>query len=110
MSQAEREAFEAWHQYDLEEESNTKAVMSAVRAKVSPVVFAEIEEYIVESDHTHGYSIVTTPVGKPHDDGYSFGDVLIDQTMNGGYTGDSFAGTVCIPLGQGEFLKFHYSM
>ena len=32
------------------------------------------------------------------------------KTINGGYTGDEFAGTICIEVGKDEYLMFNYSM
>lgn len=37
-------------------------------------------------------------------------NVWVDQTTNGGYSGDSFAGTVSIKLKRGKFLEWDYSM
>jgi hypothetical protein len=36
--------------------------------------------------------------------------VWVNQTTNGGYTGDEFAGTICIEIGENEYLKYNYSM
>ncbi|MHD0644204.1 hypothetical protein ACYPKM_01040 [Pseudomonas aeruginosa] len=99
----------AMNEYYRKEGEQRTAVLNEVRALVTPEVFAEIEEAITDSEQTTRFEIVDQAVGEPQDDGYSF-QVYINQTLHGGHTGDDFAGTVCIPLPDGRFLKFEYSM
>ncbi|MNJ75433.1 hypothetical protein D3C77_725320 [compost metagenome] len=70
--------------------------------------FQEIEESLAEFE-CFDYSIVEQPEGEAQDDGYVLGDVYVEQTVNGGFAGDSYAGTVCMPLGEGKYLKYHYA-
>ena len=112
LSQSEFEilaAAEAAIAQEFEEQSaKDNLVLDQVRKVVSAEVFTEIEGFLDEDDCSE-FSIVEQPVGEPQDDGYSLGDVYVDQTLNGGCSGDSYAGTICLPLGNGKYLKYDYS-
>jgi len=89
------------------------AAMREVRRLVRPKVYRDILEYIKDCDSTTDFSIVSAPGperDKQEERGYAFGYAYVNQYCNGGYTGDSYAGWVLIPLNAGKFLKFHYSM
>jgi len=85
-------------------------ILDQVRSKVSSDVFADIQDCIGTSGYVHDFRIEKTPIGQRQDDGYLFGPYFVNQTCNGGYTGDSFAGTVSIPLSSSEWIQFAYSM
>ncbi|WP_153785390.1 hypothetical protein [Pseudomonas sp. EMN2] len=94
---------------DLEDQwARDKVILEQVRQMVPVDVFKEIEEFLAQDDCSD-YSIVEQPVGEAQDDGYILGDVYVDQTMNGGMAGDSYAGTICLPLGCGKYLKYDYT-
>lgn len=59
---------------------------------------------------TCDYQIAGTPIGREQDEEGPWGKHFVNQTTNGGYTGDEYAGTVSIPLGDGRFFQFGYSM
>lgn len=99
----------AMNEYYRKEGEQRTAVLNEVRTLVTGEVFAEIESAIRDSEQTFFFQIVDKAEGDPQDDGYSF-QVYINQTVHGGHTGDEYAGTVCIPLPNGRFLKFEYAM
>lgn len=89
------------------------AAMREVRRLVRPKVYRDILKYIEDCDRTTEFSIVSEPGAekdKQDERGYAFKFAYVNQYCNGGYTGDSYAGYVLIPLNAGKFLKFHYSM
>ena len=101
---------DAYYEAERRQES---AAMREVRRLVRPKVYRDILEYIKDCDHTTEFSIVTEPGSdkdKQDERGYAFKFAYVNQYCNGGYTGDSYAGWVVIPLNAGKFLKFHYSM
>lgn len=85
-------------------------VLGEVRAAVSADVFAAIQQEFHECSHVFDFAIANTPKGEPQDDGAPWGMTYVNQTLNGGYTGDSFGGTVSIPLGNGKFFQYGYAM
>jgi hypothetical protein len=99
---------DAMHKSMAEEAAKDRAVLDQVRALVSPKVFAEIEEELQDADHTHSYLIADAPRGEPQETDYSLGDIYVDQTVNGGFTGDEHAGTVSMPLPDGRYFQFDY--
>lgn len=90
-----------------------EAAMRQVRRLVRRKVYRDMLKYIEDCDSTSDFSIVTEPGSekdKQDERGYAFKFAYVNQYENGGYTGDSYAGYVRIPLNAGKFLKFHYSM
>lgn len=94
-----------------EEHAKEQAILDQVRLLVTESVFAQIEEALYDGDYTstHDYQITPTPLGKPQDEGYAPGDIFVDQTTDGGLSGDEFAGTVSMPLPDGRFFQFYYT-
>lgn len=89
------------------------AALRVVRRLVRPKVYQDILKYIEDCETTTEFSIVTEPGAdkdKQDESPYAFEYAYVNQYCNGGYTGDSYAGCVCIPLNAGKFLRFHYSM
>lgn len=103
--QADRESIEReqkeWH-------AKNRAVLDQVKETVSAEAFRQIEDSLAESGFTHSYQIVTQPVGMPQDEGYVLGAVYVDQTTNGGFSGDDFAGTICMPIAAGSYFQYSY--
>jgi hypothetical protein len=94
-----------------EEHAKNQAVLDQVRQLVTAPVFEQIKEALYDSDSTstHDYLIADAPLGVPQDeDWYLLGDVFVDQTTNGGMSGDEFAGTMSLPLPDGRFFQFYY--
>jgi len=74
--------------------------------------FCDLEILITESDDTSYYSIENEPNGEYQEDyDYRFlKGYWVNQTTNGGYTGDEYAGTISVKLSNGKYFQFHYSM
>lgn len=89
--------------------ANNKAVLDQVQALVSPEAFQQIKDTLCDSGYTHGYLIADHPLGEPQDDGFVLGDVYVDQTLNGGFSGDDYAGTMSMPLQAGRYFQFNYA-
>lgn len=98
----------------VEEEINRKnqAVLDQVAEKVSKEVFDEIQELLNDDMNAQGFMIVDHPKGKLQDvDEFpAMGGYWCDQTTNGGYSGDEFAGTCSVKLNDKEYFEFTYSM
>jgi hypothetical protein len=89
--------------------AKNQVVLNQVQALVSSDAFQQIKDTLSESGYTHGYVIADQPIGEPQDDGFVLGDVYVDQTTNGGQTGDDYAGTMSIPLTAGRYFQFCYA-
>lgn len=107
---AMRAADAAMIEYERAEDAKRESVLAEVRQIVSTQVYAEITEELAEDGYTFDYTIATAPLGDEQDHGAVWGAHFVNQTTNGGFTGDDFAGTVSIPLGDGRFFQFAYSM
>lgn len=114
LSEADRAAMaaaDAAHiAHERAEEVKRQSVLEKVRQLVTAEVYAEIIVELTEDGYTFDYQIASTPKGQEQDDGAAWGKHFVNQTTNGGFTGDDFAGTVSIPLGDGRFFQFGYSM
>jgi len=94
---------------ELEKRRNG-AVLAEVRSVVNDEVFCAIVSEIEDSSHVFDFKISDASVGRPQDDGAAWGLTYVYQSRNGGITGDDFAGTVSIPIGNGKFFSFGYAM
>lgn len=92
------------------EEQKRNTILAEVRSIVSAEVYAAILDELAEVGHTFDYKIAPIGIGHEQDDGAAWGKHFVNQTTNGGYSGDEYAGTVSIPLGDGRFFQFGYSM
>ena len=54
------------------------------------------------------FEIVDSPKGEKQTEKDDTIEVWINQTTNGGYTGDSFAGDVYVKLSENEYLTWGY--
>jgi hypothetical protein len=76
--------------------------------KVSKLVSFRKMDYITgvmeDSDHTYDFNI-THSCGGERQEGY-----FVNQTENGGITGDSYAGQIWIPISPKRYLTFQYAM
>lgn len=90
------------------------AVLEQVKAMVSDSVYKFIEYDLAESSWTYDFAIVEnhSVVGEPQcdDDPIEHGHRVVNQTTNGGMSGDEYAGDVFIPISPDNFFKYSYSM
>lgn len=89
--------------------AKNQAVLDQVSTLVPPEAFQQITEYLSDSGWTFDYQLVGEPVGAAQDEGFLLGEIYVNQTMNGGYSGDDYAGTVCMPISAGRYFQFAYS-
>ena len=101
LSASDRAAMNAaWAEVQAEQNvqaARCQMVLDQVQALVSKAVYQEILGELADSQ-TFDYKITTSPVGSEQDDGASWGSTFVNQTINGGYSGDDYAGTLSIPL------------
>jgi len=106
------DAFRQMHEMEMERYNKDQLILEQVKKLVSSNALSEIECIIEESENTYDYSIEKEYKGElekqDQDDEIKY--YYVDQTTNGGYSGDDFAGTISIPLPNGLFFQFHYSM
>jgi hypothetical protein len=89
--------------------AKNQIVLDQVQAMVTPEAFQQIKNTLADSGYTHSYQIGDHALGEPQDDGYVMGDVYVDQTTNGGLTGDDYAGTISMPLPAGRYFQFCFA-
>lgn len=89
--------------------AKNQLVLDQIQVLVSPDAFLQIKATLSESGYTHSYLIADHSLGEPQDDGFLLGDVYVDQTTNGGHTGDDYAGTMSMPLPAGRYFQFCYA-
>jgi len=66
-----------------------------------------LEEEIKGCDYIGNFKIISKPIGnKQQEQGF---DMWVNQTTNGGYTGDEFRGDCCILMSNGKYLQWSYS-
>ena len=95
-----------------EYEDNMNVFNTEVRPYLSDLQLQHLEEYMGETANT-GFQVLDEPCTEyPEDD---FVDdfplqIYVVQTMDGGHTGDQFAGSVSVALNNGKFFNYAYSI
>lgn len=85
-------------------------ILSKIESKVTKEQYEDILTAIKESEYTFNFKITDKPKGAFQDDYDHIDGIWVNQTTNGGWTGDEFAGTVSIKIQDDEYLEFEYSM
>lgn len=94
-----------------EEIKKNNVIFNDIKEKLGDDYLEDVKECLRESYNWYNLKIVDKPTGQSQDDGYkSFNHIYVNQTTNGGYTGDEFAGTIYIPIYDGKYLESEYSM
>lgn len=89
-----------------EEDKSLKKVLDYVKSLISLSQYEDVLETMKESDYTYNYQITDVPRGVyQKEDNY-----WVNQTADGGFTGDEFAGTISILLPNNKYFQFNYSM
>ena len=88
-----------------------KRISRAIKSVLGQKYWEDIADCLSECEaDTAPFSIVREPNGDEQDwNCVSFDNTWVDQ-RSVGMEGDSFEGTVCIPLDEKRWFKFHYSM
>ena len=89
-----------------------KLILEKIKNEVNVGIFHEILQELENCESTYNYLITNKPVGKMRQfDEYEYIEgVYVNQTMNGGYTGDEFGGSCSIKIGENRYFEFWYSM
>ena len=111
----EDEIKKAWGEIEQAEREETEinaSILNVARFFLSENKFNDVETLISESGFTSHYAIKNKPNGKYRKDSdYKFiRGYWANQTTNGGYIGDEYAGTISIRLSNGQYFQFNYSM
>ncbi len=109
MSEDKKKALDDFYDYLNEEYDRCEQVLIKVKSIVSKDIFNEIKVLLKESDNTSDYKITNKKHGNIENDDYPF-RYWVDQTENGGYSGDSFSGTISVEIGKNKYFEFSYSM
>lgn len=91
-----------------EEEDKDSKFMESVKDMVSEKIFKQIEEELEESSGGWKFEIVDKPMGQNQD--HEDCEFWVDQTTNGGYSGDEFAGDCYFKIGENKYLRWNYAM
>jgi hypothetical protein len=108
----EESAIHNWIKEEKRLAAIDNSILEYVKSKVSDGAYKEIIEELKECWLTYNYEIVKIPDGEMRKcDEYDFIEgVYVNQTTNGGYSGDNFAGTCAIKIAHDEYFQFYYSM
>lgn len=99
------------HRRIREDSEHNNKILNQLRLDLGTEYVEDIIECLKESEAHGKLEIIDDPGIKPQkEDWGSFDHILVDQYLNGGMEGDSFAGYVYIPLMGKKYLKSHYSM
>lgn len=102
------EALEA----EQQEHIKNNDVLAVAKSRLSPNAYKDLQSIIVDSENTYAYSIEKAPKGKFQEHGgfKEITGIWVNQTTNGGMSGDDFAGTVSVELNDKSYFQFHYSL
>ena len=86
--------------------------LASIKKLIQENKFDEILSIIEESEYTYDFKLTKEPKGKFQEERELevLKGIFVNQTTNGGYTGDEFAGTISIEYNDGAYLQFSYSM
>jgi len=108
----EQEIWKSLLKEEEKQQQEDEKVLNQVRAKVTKDVFKDIECSLFFSDFTYDYKITNTPQGEfqEEDDFNTLEGQWVNQTTDGGYLGDDFAGVISIKIGDDEYFQYSYQM
>lgn len=95
-----------------QQKQKDKQVLEIAKGLLSPSAYKELLMVIEDSENTWGFKIEDSPVGKfqMEDEYPELIGIWVNQTTNGGMSGDEYAGTVSVKLKNNSYFKFFYSM
>ena len=109
------EAFAILIEEENQVSEHNQRIFKAIEKTLGVEYLKDVKDCLMETEAGGKLSIVDAP-NEDFKDHYqeenwgSFNHVYVDQYLNGGLEGDSFAGYVYIPLKKGKYLKTHYNM
>jgi hypothetical protein len=97
---------------ERKEDENKKNVLEYVKSQLNNDEYEDVLFSIECSEYTYDYIITNKPKGnyQEESDFNALKGQWVNQTTNGGYLGDEFAGTISIQLNEKEYFQFSYSM
>jgi hypothetical protein len=103
---------EDWKAEIINQELEEQKILELVKSKVTKEAFDEIQDNLNESGYVYNFLIADKPIGELQncEDYEHIEGVYVNQTTNGGYSGDEFAGTCSIKIAENEYFQFAYSM
>jgi hypothetical protein len=109
---AEQEGYRAMMEGAKAEAEETERIINLLKEEKGEDWVNELKEYLEYEDCYFSPKIVDKPKGELQtvEDGELIKEEWVNQTTNGGYTGDDFAGTIYFKLSEGRYLEFGYTM
>ena len=106
------EAMQSYQEIVKKEYDKQQKVVEEVKQLMGDEWYSEVLEALEFPEVCYPAEIVDSKSGVPQTDydGDQIKVYWVNETINGGYTGDTFAGTIYFPLSNGKYLMFHYSM
>jgi hypothetical protein len=105
---------EAYKQIEAEERILLEAnnhILQGIEQSFGKEYLAAVIDCLKDGEASGGLKIVDMPKGDRQEENWEdFDHIFVNQTCNGGYTGDSFSGYFYIPLPDGKYLETYYSM
>ena len=102
------EGMDEYHKELEEDNRRDSELMESVKKMVSKKVFKMIEEELEESEGGFGFEIVKEPMGENQKNKDS--EFWVNQTTNGGYSGDTYEGSCYFKIGENKYLRWNYAM
>ena len=96
---------------DAEWARKNARILNAIEKQLGKEYRQAVFDCIMESEGYGLFELVKKPTWKKQtEDWGAFDHIYVDQWMNGGMTGDDFAGDIYIPLKENLYLKVRYEM
>lgn len=103
----------AWAEYMKKELEQRNEILKHIEELTSSKYRKTVNDCLEESESTGNLKLVdiSTIIGDYQEEDWTeFDHVYVNQTIDGGYTGDEFAGYIYIPITKKLYLKSYYSM
>lgn len=99
-------------QFEGDPKEKDNKVLNTVKEFLSKDQFDDIVNLLEECTNTYDYSIEDDPKGdyQKEEDYPNIVGIWVNQTTNGGYSGDEFAGTISVKLSNDKYFQFYYYM
>jgi hypothetical protein len=94
-------------EHDRKEAEKNKKIINEAKKYLNEKQIEELELAFDET-YNHSFEIVNYKKGDLDDD-YEEIKLYVNQTTNGGYTGDEFAGEQYVKLAHKKYLMWYYS-
>lgn len=86
-------------------------IFRAIKNQLGEEYYEAVKDCLEECEYNGILELTKKPSWKPqYEDWDAFDHIYVDQYIDGGMTGDEFAGYIYIPLKENLYLKSHYNM